>query len=129
MQLANIIEQAMPVKDKHKHPATRSFQAIRIYINRELEVLEAALKTSLDLLALNGRLVVISFHSLEDRMVKRFFRDMARGPQIPKDIPIMAKDLEQPFKLVGRAVKPGKAELDVNPRSRSSVLRVLERVL
>ncbi len=129
VQLAKIIEQATPVKDKHKHPATRSFQAIRIYINRELEVLENALKVALEVLALNGRLVVISFHSLEDRMVKRFFRDVSRGPQIPKNIPIMSKDMQQPFKLVGKAVKPGKQELIENPRARSSVLRILERVL
>ena len=129
VQLAKIIEQATPVKDKHKHPATRSFQAIRIYINRELEVLENALQAALGVLALNGRLVVISFHSLEDRMVKRFFRDVSRGPKIPMDIPIMSKDIEQPFKLVGKAVKPGKQELTENPRARSSVLRVLERVL
>lgn len=128
VQLAKIIEAAIPVKDKNKHPATRSFQAIRIYVNRELEVLENALQAALNVLSVGGRLAVISFHSLEDRIVKRFFRDKARGPQLPKDIPIMAKDIEQPFKLVGKAVKPGKQELQENPRSRSSVLRVLERV-
>ncbi len=128
LQLANIIEGAVPVKIKHKHPATKSFQAIRIYINQELDVLEIALNTSLKMLAVGGRLAVISFHSLEDRMVKRFFREMSRGPQIPKDIPIMAKDLEQPYKLVGKAIKPGKLEVQENPRSRSSVLRVIERV-
>jgi len=128
VQLANIIEAAIPVKNKHKHPATKSFQAIRIYINRELEVLEQALNTSLKLLAVNGRLAVISFHSLEDRMVKRFFRKMAQGPQIPKDIPILAKDLEQPYKLIGKAIKPSKQEIQENPRSRSSVLRIIERV-
>lgn len=129
VQLANIIEAAIPVKPKNKHPATKSFQAIRIHINRELEVLESALRASLNVLAVGGRLAVISFHSLEDRMVKRFFRDVSRGPQIPKDIPILAKDLEQPFKLVGKAIKPGKKEVQENPRSRSSVLRVIERVM
>ncbi len=128
LRLAKIIEQATPVKDKHKHPATRSFQAIRIYINRELEVLEKALQAALNVLAVNGRLAVISFHSLEDRIVKRFFRDVSRGPQIPKDIPVMSIDLEQPYRLVGKAIKPGKKELSENPRARSSVLRVLERI-
>lgn len=128
VQLADIIEIAVPVRDKKKHPATKSFQAIRIYINRELEVLESALQASLNVLAVGGRLAVISFHSLEDRMVKRFFRNMSRGPQIPKDIPILAKDLQQPYKLVGKAIKPSKLEVQENPRSRSSVLRVIERI-
>ncbi|MCW8933330.1 MAG: 16S rRNA (cytosine(1402)-N(4))-methyltransferase RsmH [Gammaproteobacteria bacterium] len=129
VQLANIIEAAIPVKPKNKHPATKSFQAIRIHINRELEVLERALQSALNVLAIGGRLAVISFHSLEDRMVKRYFRNVSRGPQIPKDIPVLAKDLQQPYKLVGKAVKPGKQELLENPRSRSSVLRVIERVM
>jgi len=128
VQLANIIAEAKPIKDKKKHPATKSFQAIRIHINRELEVLESALQASLNVLSVGGRLAVISFHSLEDRMVKRFFRDVSRGPQLPKDIPVMAKDLEQPYKLVGKAIKPSKQELEENPRARSSVLRVLERI-
>jgi len=128
VQLANIIAEAKPVKERNKHPATKSFQAIRIHINRELEVLETALQAALNVLSIGGRLAVISFHSLEDRMVKRFFRDVSRGPQLPKDIPVMAKDIEQPFKLVGKAIKPGKQELQENPRARSSVLRVLERV-
>ena len=128
VQLANIIEAAVPVRDKKKHPATKSFQAIRIHINRELDVLEQALQASLNVLAVGGRLAVISFHSLEDRMVKRFFRNATRGPQIPKDIPLTAKELEQPFKLIGKAIKPSKTEVQENPRSRSSVLRVIERV-
>lgn len=129
VQLANIIEAAIPVKPKNKHPATKSFQAIRIHINRELEVLERALQSALNVLDIGGRLAVISFHSLEDRMVKRYFRNVSRGPQIPKDIPVLAKDLQQPFKLVGKAIKPGKQEVLENPRSRSSVLRVIERVM
>ena len=128
VQLANIIAAAIPVKDKKKHPATKSFQAIRIFINRELEVLEHALQAAVNVLSVGGRLAVISFHSLEDRMVKRFFRDVSRGPQLPKDIPIMAKDLQQPYRLVGKAIKPGQQELQQNPRARSSVLRVLERI-
>ena len=128
LQLAELISAAVPRKEKHKHPATRSFQAIRIFINRELEVLEEALKAAIDVLAVNGRLVVISFHSLEDRIVKRFMRDQARGPQLPKDLPIMDSEIEVPYKLVCKAIKPGKQELTLNPRARSSVLRVLERV-
>lgn len=128
VQLAKIIEMAIPVKDKNKHPATRSFQAIRIYINRELEVLERALQAAVNVLSVGGRLAVISFHSLEDRIVKRYFRDISRGPQLPRDIPIMSKDLQQPYRLIGKAIKPGKHELQENPRARSSVLRVLERI-
>lgn len=128
VQLADIIAAAIPVKDKKKHPATKSFQAIRIYINRELEVLEQALKAAVNVLSVGGRLAVISFHSLEDRMVKRFFRDISRGPQLPKDIPILSKDLQQPYRVVGKAIKPGPQELQQNPRARSSVLRVLERI-
>ena len=128
LQLAQIISDAVPKKEKHKHPATRSFQAIRIHINRELEVLEKALEDAVNVLAIKGRLVVISFHSLEDRIVKRFMRDKSRGPQIPKDLPVMDSEIQIPFKIIGKAIKPGKDEIDNNPRARSSVLRVLERV-
>ena len=128
VQLAELISAAVPKKEKNKHPATRSFQAIRIFINRELEVLELALQSAVDVLAIGGRLVVISFHSLEDRIVKRFMRDLARGPQMPKDLPVMQRDIDQPFRLIGRAIKPTAEEIAANPRARSSVLRVLERV-
>jgi len=128
LQLAKIISDAVPKKEKHKHPATRSFQAIRIYINRELEVLEKALEDAVSVLAPKGRLVVISFHSLEDRIVKRFMRDKSRGPQIPKDLPVMDSDIQVPFKVVGKMIKPGEDEIKENPRARSSVLRVMERV-
>ena len=127
LQLAELISSAVPKKDKFKHPATRSFQAIRIHINRELEVLSEALVASAKMLAVNGRLVVISFHSLEDRIVKRFMRDLARGPQIPKNLPIMPIELAPEFRVVGKAVMPGDQEIARNPRARSSVLRVLER--
>ena len=128
LQLAELISAAVPKKEKHKHPATRSFQAIRIYINRELEVLERALESAVEVLAIGGRLVVISFHSLEDRITKRFMRDLARGPQLPKELPIMDSDIQVPFKIIGKAIKPNAQEIASNPRSRSSVLRVLERV-
>jgi len=127
-QLAQIISEAVPRKEKHKHPATRSFQAIRIYINRELEVLEKVLADAVGVLAPHGRLVVISFHSLEDRIVKRFMRDKSRGPQIPKDLPVMDSDIKIPFRIIGKAIKPTQDEIERNPRARSSVLRVLERV-
>lgn len=86
------------------------------------------LADAIDVLAPDGRLVVISFHSLEDRIVKRFMRDQSRGPQIPKNLPVMDSDIKIPFKMIGKAVKPGKQEVERNPRARSSVLRVLERV-
>jgi 16S rRNA (cytosine1402-N4)-methyltransferase len=128
LQLAELISAAVPKKEKHKHPATRSFQAIRIYINRELEVLERALQAAVEVLAVGGRLAVISFHSLEDRITKRFMRDLSRGPQLPKDLPIMADDIPLPFRLIGKAIKPSAGEIEINPRARSSVLRILERV-
>ena len=129
LQLAGLVSAAVPKKDKFKHPATRSFQAIRIHINQELEVLQQALAASAKMLAVQGRLVVISFHSLEDRMVKRFMRDVARGPQLPKYLPIMPVETPPEFRVVGKAVMPGAAEITRNPRARSSVLRVLERCM
>jgi 16S rRNA (cytosine1402-N4)-methyltransferase len=128
LQLAELISAAVPKKEKFKHPATRSFQAIRIYINQELDVLPRALQAGADMLAPGGRLAVISFHSLEDRIVKRFMRDAARGPQLPKDLPVLPADHASPFRLVGKAVMPGEKEISRNPRARSSVLRVMERL-
>lgn len=129
-ELADVIYHATPVKDKFKHPATRSFQAIRIWINSELEEIEQALKGSLNALAPSGRLSVISFHSLEDRIVKRFMREQSRGPQVPAGLPVTEAQLRQ---LGGRQLKalgkmmPGEAEVAENPRARSSVLRIAER--
>ncbi len=128
LQLAELISAAVPKKEKHKHPATRSFQAIRIFINRELDVLEKALHSAVDVLAPGGRLAVISFHSLEDRIAKRFMRDISRGPQLPKDLPIMESDIQVDFKIIGKAIKPSEEEVSRNPRARSSVLRVLEKL-
>ena len=128
LQLAKIIDEATPVKDRFKHPATRSFQAIRIYINDELGELERTLDSALDLLAVGGRLVVISFHSLEDRMVKRFMRERSSGVKLPKNIPVLAQDEAAEFKLVGKAIKASQQEVQNNPRSRSAVMRVLQRV-
>ena len=126
-QLASIIAEANPKWEPNKHPATRAFQAIRIFINRELEDLELALSSMVDKLAIGGRLVVISFHSLEDRIVKRFMRDQARGVQLPRHVPVVDSDAGKTLNLVGKAVKPSDEEVARNPRSRSAVMRVAER--
>lgn len=129
-ELADVIYVATPVKDKFKHPATRSFQAIRIWVNSELEEIEMALKGALAALAPQGRLSVISFHSLEDRIVKRFMREQSRGPQVPAGLPLTEAQLQ---KMGGRGLKalgkmmPGETEVSENPRARSSVLRIAER--
>ncbi|RKQ39926.1 16S rRNA (cytosine(1402)-N(4))-methyltransferase RsmH [Enterobacter sp. R1(2018)] len=129
-ELAAVVAAAMPVKDKFKHPATRTFQAIRIWINSELEEIENALKGSLEALSPGGRLSIISFHSLEDRIVKRFMRENSRGPQVPAGLPMTEAQLN---KLGGRYLKslgkmmPGEEEVAENVRARSSVLRIAER--
>ncbi|MGK3124853.1 16S rRNA (cytosine(1402)-N(4))-methyltransferase RsmH [Candidatus Pantoea formicae] len=129
-ELATLIAAAMPVKDKFKHPATRTFQAIRIWINSELEEIDIALKGAMSVLAPGGRLSVISFHSLEDRLVKRFMRDQSRGPQVPAGIPMTESQLKalggRELKTLGKLI-PGEAEVNENPRARSSVLRIAER--
>ena len=129
LQLAQIIADAVPFKDKYKHPATRSFQAIRIYINSELDELEKALNSALTVLAPEGRLSIISFHSLEDRMVKQFMRKQSKGEAVPKGLPILESELNKniPLKTVGKAIMPSEAEIEANPRSRSAVLRVAEK--
>jgi len=126
-QLASIIAEANPKWEPNKHPATRAFQAIRIFINRELEDLELALASMVDKLVIGGRLVVISFHSLEDRIVKRFMRDQARGIQLPRHVPVVDSDAGKTLNLIGKAVKPSEQEIATNPRSRSAVMRVAER--
>ncbi|MGC8121614.1 16S rRNA (cytosine(1402)-N(4))-methyltransferase RsmH [Marinobacter sp. VGCF2001] len=126
-QLAELVAEAVPKKEKHKHPATRAFQAIRIFINRELEDLETGLAAAVERLAPGGRLVVISFHSLEDRLVKRFMRDLARGPKLPKGIPVTADQEQSGFQLIGKASKANEREISENVRARSAVMRVLER--
>ena len=126
--LAEIVSRATPRRDPHKHPATRSFQAIRIFINRELEELAACLEQCLRVLAPAGRLVVISFHSLEDRIVKRFIRDHARGPAPDPKAPWLEPEGKPELRAIGRAGKPGDAEAHANPRARSAVLRAAERL-
>ncbi len=129
-QLAELISQAVPFKDKHKHPATRSFQAIRIFINSELDELESVLNSALDMLAPEGRLSIISFHSLEDRMVKHFMKKQSKGEDIPKGLPLREDQIQrnQKLKVIGKAIQPSEAEIQANPRSRSAVLRVAERI-
>jgi len=126
-ELAGLIEQAVPFREKHKHPATRSFQAIRIQINHELQELEQLLDDVVELLSPGGRIVVISFHSLEDRIVKRFFKKMAQGEELPSRLPIRDADIHRDFKLLGR-VKPSDQEVNENRRSRSSVMRIAEKL-
>lgn len=130
LELANIISAAVPKKFQihHKHPATRSFQAIRIFINRELEVLQETLEQVNDLLSIGGRLSVISFHSLEDRIAKRFINKMTSEPIALRDLPIRNDDIIKPMKKIGKAIKAGQEELEINPRARSAVLRIAERV-
>ena len=129
-QLAKIIDEAVPVKDKFKHPATRAFQGIRIYINAELEQLRVGLKAATQVLAKEGRLAVISFHSLEDRLVKRFIRDQSKGKVVPHNLPITQAeiDADKVLKALGKAIKPSEQEIANNVRSRSSVLRVAEKL-
>jgi 16S rRNA (cytosine1402-N4)-methyltransferase len=128
-QLAALIEEAVPVREKHKHPATRTFQAIRIEINRELEELKDVLQQSARVLKPGGRLVVISFHSLEDRIVKRFIRDESGAKYDPGKLPVKEVDIDKGlFKKVGKALKAGKQETAQNPRARSAIMRVAERI-
>ena len=129
-QLAELISNAVPFKDKHKHPATRSFQAIRIFINAELDELESVLSTALEMLAPQGRLSVISFHSLEDRMVKHFMKKQSKGEEIPKGLPLREDQIQrnQKLKIIGKAIQPSDAEIQANPRARSAVLRIAERL-
>jgi 16S rRNA (cytosine1402-N4)-methyltransferase len=128
-QLAQIVAHAVKTREKGKDPATRSFQAIRIYINQELEELEVGLQGAFRRLAPAGRMVVISFHSLEDRIVKRFMASKANVPQPDRRLPIRAKDLPQPeMKLLSKQ-KPSAAEVAANPRARSAVMRVAARCM
>ncbi len=127
-RLADIVAAAIPTRERDKDPATRTFQAIRIHINRELEDIQQALDQVLDVLATGGRLVVISFHSLEDRMVKRFMRDKARGDGLPRDLPVPSSALKPRLKTIGKPIRPGETEVTNNPRARSAILRVAEKV-
>ena len=128
--LAQVLTVANPAWEKGKNPATRAFQGLRIYINNELGDLERGLDAALESLEVGGRLVVISFHSLEDRIVKQFMRKHAKGEadKLPRDLPIIPKAFEPRLKLIGKPVFASEAELKANPRSRSAVMRIAEKV-
>ncbi len=127
-QLAEIVAATVRTREPGQHPATRTFQALRICVNRELEELSLILPQAVSRLRTGGRLAVISFHSLEDRIAKRFMRDNARAPALPKGLPIRESERPLPaLNLVGDAIKPSAREVAANPRSRSAVLRVAER--
>ena len=127
-QLAAIIEQVLPRRPGQKHPATKTFQAIRIHINQELQELERVLPDAVDLLASGGRLCVISFHSLEDRLVKRFLRDNSRVDPALSQLPVVPLAAQPKLRQTTGAIRPGPAEIATNPRSRSATLRVGERL-
>jgi len=127
-ELAGIIAKANPAWEKFKHPATRSFQAIRIWVNQELEDLSIGLKQALKVLAIGGRLVVLSFHSLEDRIVKRFIQKEEKGDEYPRDLPVMEVDFHRTLKRVGSQQKPSSMETNLNARARSATLRVAEKI-
>ena len=127
-ELQAIVAAAVPFQEQGKDPATRSFQAIRIKVNDELRELQRALPQAVEALASGGRLVVISFHSLEDRIVKRFMREAARGDVFPPDVPVRQHELHPRLRLVGKVIRPCAGELQSNPRARSAVMRVAERI-
>ena len=126
-QLADLVGQAVRTREPGQDPATRTFQALRIHVNRELEEVQVMLPQAVGHLATEGRLAVISFHSLEDRIVKRFMQHAAR-PDVPRELPLRAIEMPQPaLRLIGRAIRPSAAETAANPRARSATLRVAER--
>jgi 16S rRNA (cytosine1402-N4)-methyltransferase len=127
-QLVELVGKTVRTREAGKNPATRTFQAIRIYLNQELEELEQVLPQCVTHLKSGGRLVVISFHSLEDRLVKHFMRDMNDADKLPRNVPIRASEVPQgKMRLIGKAVRAGNDELQVNPRARSAMMRVAER--
>ncbi len=126
LDLATVVSAAIPAWEKHKHPATRSFQALRIQVNSELTDLRSCLESLPRFLATGARVVVISFHSLEDRLVKRFFKGSDAGPRLPRGLPVAQPTKTSPFRLLGRPLRPSPAEQQHNPRARSAILRVAE---
>lgn len=130
LQLAKLIERLCPKREKKKHPATRSFQAIRIYVNSELEEIHKVLDGALEILAIGGHLSVISFHSLEDRIVKRFIRKQEKGREYPPGLPLTDQQMQhgKTLKSLGKALKPSAEEINENARARSSVLRVAQKI-
>ncbi len=128
LQLAEVVKKACPTREVKKHPATRTFQAIRIFINHELEDLREVLPQSLGVMAKGGRLCVISFHSLEDRIVKQFISKEVRGADIPRDIPIKDEERRHRLRKIGSLIRPNYAEVESNPRARSARLRIAEKI-
>ncbi|MBO67191.1 MAG: 16S rRNA (cytosine(1402)-N(4))-methyltransferase [Acidiferrobacteraceae bacterium] len=126
--LASLVAEAIPTRERNKHPATRSFQAIRIHINQELEELKAVLPQAIEMLTPQGRLAVLSFHSLEDRIVKDFIRYSVKGDQYPPDLPITKDQLHPILRIVGKPLRPTIDEVDINPRCRSAILRIAEKL-
>jgi 16S rRNA (cytosine1402-N4)-methyltransferase len=126
-QLAEIVAAAVPTRERSKDPATRSFQAIRLHINRELDELRETLPQAVDVLAPHGRLVVISFHSLEDRIVKQFMRTQEKGRELPPDLPVRHVEIQSRLKVIGKPLRASDDEVRRNPRARSAVLRVAEK--
>ncbi len=128
-QLAEVVGRAVRTREPGQHPATRTFQAVRIHVNQELEELEVTLPQAASLLEPGGRLAVVSFHSLEDRIVKRFIRERSTADTLPRGVPVRAADLPAPeLRPVGKAIKPSEDEARRNPRARSAVLRVAEKI-
>ena len=128
-ELVDIIKHSMPyVKTLDKHPAKRTFQAIRIEVNKELEILEESIKKALDILNVNGRIAVITFHSLEDKIVKKVFKEVSEVPKIVNKLPIIPDEYMPKFKIIGEVILPSNDELSENNRSHSSKLRVIERI-
>lgn len=128
VHLANVVKSAHPRWERHKHPATQTFQAIRIRINNELEDLKVCLEQSIEVLKLGGRLLVISFHSLEDRIVKRFIRQHAHEAVELKKLPLLTAEWRPKLKSLGRGIKPDAYAIKANPRSRSAMLRIAEKI-
>ena len=127
-QLVELVSKAVRTREAGQNPATRTFQAIRIYLNQELEELARVLPECVTHLQSGGRLVVISFHSLEDRIVKHYLRDMSQGDKLPRNVPIRAREIPHgKLNLIGKAMRVSEAELQANPRARSAVMRVAER--
>lgn len=127
-ELAEVVKAANPAWEKHKHPATRAFQALRIFINNELEDLHQVLAASVECLKSDGRLAVITFHSLEDRIVKQFLQRQQQGPQLPRELPVQASDFTPRMRRLGKPVLPSEDELANNPRARSAKLRIGEKL-
>ncbi len=129
-ELAALVREAVRTREPGQDPATRTFQALRIHVNQELDQLALTLPQAVDILNVGGRLVVISFHSLEDRIVKHFMRDQASSDNLPKNLPLRSVDLPQPLlRRVGKPVKAGESEVAGNPRARSAVMRVAEKLI